>query len=140
MKVLTLIKAKSTSNVSPWYVQWCTGMWRSKTKILTTRAPPYWIEFDVVTSHHQMQHLEYGLWLLISMFLHLLISCKSQKNRLGVSSNRFKQHYTVRSTLSLMLWRHNVKFNPRWRHPSCQYFGFQSLCAATALQKHYFLH
>ena len=33
------------------------------------------------------------------------------------------------------IWRgrHNVKFNPRWRRPSCQYFGFWSSCAATAL-------
>ena len=88
MKVLTLIKAKS--NVFPWYVQCCSCTRRSKTKILTTRALPSWIEFDVVTSHRQMPHLEYGLWLLISMFLRLLVSCKSQKNRLRVSSNRFK--------------------------------------------------
>ena len=43
MKVLTLIKEKS--NVL----------------ILTTRAPPSWIEFDVVTSQCQTRHLEYGL-------------------------------------------------------------------------------
>ena len=67
VKVLTLIKAKS--NVFLWYVQCCTGTRRSKTKILTTRALPPWIEFDVVTSHRQTRHLEYGLWLLISMFL-----------------------------------------------------------------------
>ena len=87
-KVLTLIKAKS--NVFLWYVQCCSCMRRSKTKLLTTRVPPCWIEFDVVTSHRQTRHLEYGLWLLISMFLRLLISCKSRKNRLRVSSNRFK--------------------------------------------------
>ena len=29
-----------------WYVQCCSCTRRSKTKILTTRAPPYWIEFD----------------------------------------------------------------------------------------------
>ena len=83
MKVLTLIKAKS--NVFLWYVQCCSCTRRSK-----TRAPPYWIKFDVVTSHRQTRHLEYRLWLLISMFLRLLISCKSQENRLRVSSNRFK--------------------------------------------------
>ena len=88
MKILTLIKAKS--NVSHWYVQCGTGTQKSKTQILTTRVPPSWIEFDVVTSHRQRGHLEYDLWLFISMFLHLLISCKSQKNRLRVSSNRFK--------------------------------------------------
>ena len=38
MKVLTLIKAKS--NVFLWYVQCCSCTRRSKTKILTTRAPP----------------------------------------------------------------------------------------------------
>ena len=48
MKILTLIKAKS--NVFLWYVQCCSCTRRSKTKILTTRAPPSWIEFDVVTS------------------------------------------------------------------------------------------
>ena len=53
MKVLTLIKAKS--NVFLWYVQCCSCTRRSKTKILTTRAPPSWIEFDVVTSQRQTQ-------------------------------------------------------------------------------------
>ena len=126
MKVSTLINAKS--NVSPWYVHCCTSIRRSKTKILTTRAPPSWIKFDVVTSHRQTRHLEYGLWLLISMFLRLLISCKSQKNRLRALSNRFKQHYTVGdTTVGSTLWRHNVKLNPRWRRPSRQYFGFRYL-------------
>ena len=86
MEVLTLIKAKS--NVSPCYVQWCSCTRRSKTKILTTRAPPSWIEFDVVTS--TPSNATSWIWLVISMFLRLLISCKSQKNRLRVSSNRFK--------------------------------------------------
>ena len=43
VKVLILIKAKS--NVFLWYVQCCSCTRRSKTKILTTRAPPSWIEF-----------------------------------------------------------------------------------------------
>ena len=43
-----------------------------------------------LTLWRQTRHLEYDLWLLISIFLRLLISCKSQKNRLRVSSNRFK--------------------------------------------------
>ena len=51
MKVLTLIKAKS--NVFLWYVQCCSCTRRSKTKILTTRAPPSWIEFDVVQRQTQ---------------------------------------------------------------------------------------
>ena len=110
MKVLTLIEAKS--NVFLWYVQCCSCTRRSKTKILTTRAPPSWIEFDVVTSHCQTRHLEYGLWiLLISMFLRLLISCKSQKNRLRVSSNRLhsRKHFefdivmSQRQTQSLVI-------------------------------------
>ena len=42
MKVLTLIKAKS--NVFLWYVQCCSCTRISKTKILTARAPPSWIE------------------------------------------------------------------------------------------------
>ena len=53
IKVLTLIKAKS--NVFLWYMQCCSCTRRSKTKILTTRAPPSWIEFDVVTSQRQTQ-------------------------------------------------------------------------------------
>ena len=48
MKVLTLIKAKSY--VFLWCVQCCSCTRRSKTKILTTRSPPSWIEFDVVTT------------------------------------------------------------------------------------------
>ena len=51
MKVLTLIKAKS--NVFLWYIQCCSCTRRSKIKILATRAPPSWIEFDVVTSQRQ---------------------------------------------------------------------------------------
>ena len=119
MKVLTLIKEKSSVFLR--YVQCCSCTRWSKTKILTTRAPPSWIEFDVVTSHRQMPHLEYGLWLLISMFLCLLI----------LIGRLFD--YLIGSTLSLTLWRHNVKLNPRWRRPSCQYFGFRSSHAATAL-------
>ena len=34
-------------------MQCCSCTRRSKTEILTTRAPPSWIEFDVVTSHRQ---------------------------------------------------------------------------------------
>ena len=45
MKVLTLIKAKS--NVFLWYVQCCSCTRRSKNKILTTRAPPSWIELKL---------------------------------------------------------------------------------------------
>ena len=119
MKILTLIKAKN--NVFLWYVQCCSCMRRSKTKILTTRALPSWIEFDVVTSHHQTRHLEYGLWLLISMFLCLSI----------LIGRLFD--YLIGSTLSLTLWRHNVKPNPRLRRPSRQYFGFRFSRAATAL-------
>ena len=57
MKVLTLIKAKS--NVFLWYVQCC--------KILTTRAPPSWIEFDVVTSQRQTQSASDCVMLLESI-------------------------------------------------------------------------
>ena len=53
MKVLTLIKAKS--NVFLWYAQCYSCTRRSKNKILTTRTPPSWIEFDVVTSQRQAQ-------------------------------------------------------------------------------------
>ena len=125
MKVLTMIKAKS--NVFLWYVQCCSCTQRSKTKILMTRAPPSWIEFDVVTSQRQTRNLEYDLWLLIFMFLCLLISCKSQKNRLRVSRG-------ITQLKALWVWCCDVKLNPRWRRPSHQYFGFRSSCAATALQ------
>ena len=54
MKVLTLFIAKSY--VFLWYVQCCSCTRRSKTKILTTRAPPSWIEFYVVTSQRQTRH------------------------------------------------------------------------------------
>ena len=101
MKVLTLIKAKS--NVFLWYVQCCSCTRRSKTKILTTRAPPSWIEFDVVTSQRQTRHLEYGLWLLISMFLRLSISCKSQKNRLKVIDSS-----SITQSEALWVWRCDV--------------------------------
>ena len=40
-----------------------------KPKYWRLGMPPYWIEFDVVTSHRQTRYLEYGLWLLIYMFL-----------------------------------------------------------------------
>ena len=61
MKVLTLIKAKS--NVFLWYVQCCSCTRRSKTKILTTRAPPSWIEFDVVTSNSKCFRLCNATWI-----------------------------------------------------------------------------
>ena len=62
MKVLTLIKAKS--NVFLWYVQCCSCTRRLKTKILTTRAPPSWIEFDVVTCtvKHEILNMVYDCW------------------------------------------------------------------------------
>ena len=88
---------------------------------------PSWIEFDVVMSQRQTQNLEYDLWLLIFMFLCLLISCKSQKNRLRVSRG-------ITQLKALWVWCCDVKLNPRWRRPSHQYFGFRSSCAATALQ------
>ena len=53
VKVLIMIKAKN--NVFLWYVQCFSCTRRSKTKILTTRAPPSWIEFDVMTSQRLTQ-------------------------------------------------------------------------------------
>ena len=73
------------------------------------RKPKYWrlgcrhLGLSL-TSHRQTRHLEYGLWLLISMFLRLLISCKSQKNRLRVSSNRFKNSVSE----AFWVWRCDV--------------------------------
>ena len=65
MKVLTLVKAKS--NVFLSYVQCCSCTRRSKTKILTTRAPLSWIEFDVVTSQRQTQSASNCVMLLESI-------------------------------------------------------------------------
>ena len=59
-----------------------------------------------MTSHRQTRHLEYGWWLLISMFLHLLISCKSQKNRLRVSSLIYSSSIT--QSEALWVWRCDV--------------------------------
>ena len=78
---------------------------RSKNKILTTWAPPSWIEFDVVTSHCQTRHLEYGLWLLISMFLRLLISCKSQKI---VWESHVIDSSSITQSEALWVWRCDV--------------------------------
>ena len=61
MKILTLIKAKS--NFFHWYVQCCSCTRKSKTKILTTRAPPSWIEFDVVTSNSKCFRLCNATWI-----------------------------------------------------------------------------
>ena len=61
MKVLTLIKAKSNAFI--WYVQCCSCTRRSKTKILTTRAPPSWIEFDVTTSNSKCFRLCNATWI-----------------------------------------------------------------------------
>ena len=63
IKVLILIKAKS--NVFLWYVPCCSCTRRSKTKILTTRAPPSWI--DVVTSQRQTQSASDCVMLLESI-------------------------------------------------------------------------
>ena len=65
VKVITLIKAKSI--VFLWYVQCCSCTRRSKTKILTTRTPPSWIEFDVVTSQRQIQSASDCVMLLESI-------------------------------------------------------------------------
>ena len=104
MKVLPLIKAKS--NVFLWYVQCCSCTRRSKTKILTTRALPSWIVFDVVTSHRQTRHLEYGLWSLISMFLRLLISCKARKI---VWESQVIDPSSITQSETLWVWRCDVQ-------------------------------
>ena len=64
MKILTLIKAKS--KVFLWYVQCCSCMRRSKTKILTTRAPPScfrlcnatWIDYVRLSNDFSGFHLQ----------------------------------------------------------------------------------
>ena len=70
MKVITLIKVKSNGLL--WYVKCCSCTRRSKTKILTTRTPPSWIEFDVVTSQRQTQSASDCVVLLESMLLEIL--------------------------------------------------------------------
>ena len=65
MKVITSIKAKG--NVFLWYVQCCSCTRISKTEILTTRAPPSWIEFNVVTSQRQIESASDCVMLLESI-------------------------------------------------------------------------
>ena len=87
MKVLTLIKAKS--NVFLWYVQWRIAR--------EERKPKYWrlgrrhLGLSLTLWRHIVKrdilNMNCDCWF---MFLRLLISCKSQKNRLRVSRNRFK--------------------------------------------------
>ena len=80
MKVITLIKAKS--NVLLWYVQRCSCTRRSKIKILTTRPPPSWIEFEVVTSQRQTQSASNFVMLLESVerFFWLLQDINKRRN------------------------------------------------------------
>ena len=81
MKVLTLVKAKS--NVFLWHVQCCSCTRRSKTKILTTRAPPSSIELDVVTSQRQTQSASDYVMLLESItwdFFWLLQEINKRRN------------------------------------------------------------
>ena len=123
MKVLTLIKAKS--NVFLWYVQCCSCMRRSKTKILTTRAPPFWIEFDVVTSQPQAQ-CDWIDYLRLSNHF-------SGFYKRPINAGTWKSTMTSHIKMSrLTVCRNNVKLNPRWRRPSRQYFGFRSSHARTA--------
>ena len=61
MKVLTLIKAKS--NVFLWYVRCCSCTRRLKTKILTTSAPPSWIQFDVFSYVRHVNNSEHACFI-----------------------------------------------------------------------------
>ena len=45
----------------------CSAVAARETKILTTRAPPSWIEFDVVTSQRQTQSASDCVMLLESI-------------------------------------------------------------------------
>ena len=130
MKVLTLIKAKN--NVFLWYVQCCSCTRRSKTKILTTRAPPSWIEFDVVTSQRcDILNMTCDCWFPCSCVYWSLV-----KARKIVWESHVIDSSSITQSEALWVWRwwrHNVKLNPRWRRPSCQYFGFRSSHAATSL-------
>ena len=80
MKVITLIKAKS--NVFLWYVQCCSCTRRLKTKILTTRAPQSWIDFDVVTSQRQTQSASDCVMLLES------ITWDSQRRNMEINNHK----------------------------------------------------
>ena len=96
MKVITLIKVKSNGLL--WYVKCCSCTRRSKTKILTTRALPSWIEFDVVTSQRQTQSASDCVMLLES------ITWDSQG--------------TWKSTITNHIQDVAFDVNPRWRCPS----------------------
>ena len=123
-----LIKAKS--NVFIWYVQCCSCTRRSKTKILTTRAPPSWIEFDVVTSQRQTQSASDCVMLDESITgdsQTIFWLLQEINKRINIEINNHKSYSRCR------VWLHNLKLNPRWRRHSRQYFGYQSSRAATAL-------
>ena len=109
MKVLTLIKAKS--NVFLWYIQCCSCTRGSKTKILTTRVPPSWIEFDVVTSHRQTRHLEYGLCITQSEALWVWRCDVTTSNSIQVCPSR--QYFSFRSSraaTALHVSKKNITF------------------------------
>ena len=104
MKVLTLIKAKS--NVFPWYVQCCSCTRRSKTKILTTRAPPSWIEFDVVTSHpveRDILNMACDCWFPCSCVYWSLV-----KARKIVWESRVIDSSSIAQSEALWVWRCDV--------------------------------
>ena len=108
MKVLTLIKAKS--NVFLWYVQCCSCIRRSKTKILTTRAPPSWIVFDVVTSNSKCFRLYNATWI---DYVRL--------------ANDFSGFY--KRSINAGTWKSTIKA-PKWRRHSSWFsiFGFDFIC------------
>ena len=103
MKVLTLIKAKS--NVFLWYVQCCSCTQRSKTKILTTRAPPSWIEFDVVTSHgkHDILNMVCDCWFPCSYVYWSLV-----KARKVIRESQVIDSSSITQSEALWVWRCDV--------------------------------
>ena len=116
MKVLTLIKAKR--NVFLWYVQCCSCARRSKTKILTTRAPPSWIEFWHCAVKRDILNMACDCWFPCSFVYWSLVKARKDGGALVVNILFFDlrvqlQHCTYqRKTLLFALgYVHTVSFS-----------------------------
>ena len=109
-------------------------MWRSKTKILTTRMPPSWIEFDFVTSQRQTQSASNCVMLLelISWDCQMIFSGFYKRSINAGTIHGNQQSQVIFKMSRLTLWRHNVKLNPRLRRPS---FYLLLNCSKSTVQK-----
>ena len=75
-------------------MQCCSCTRKSKTKILTTRAPPSWIEFDVVTSQRQTQSASDCVMLLESITW--LLQEINKRRNMEIDNHKSYSRYRVR--------------------------------------------